>query len=198
MSKASRVICISCSVFCKELNMLQGELDLECHCLDSDLHLRPRELQERMTPLVESAREQSQVLLIYGDCHPYMTELERPGVVRTRGVNCAEIILGKNRYRELVRAGAFFILPEWALRWREIFAICPGFDMAEIIRDMHSKLVYLDTGTSPVPHQELQACSQWCGIPYEVLSVSLDNFLNVVNDAITKLQTRRDHDELAI
>ncbi len=198
MSRASRVACVACSVFCKELEALQDELDLEYHFLDSNLHLRPRELRERMAPLVESAREQSQVLLIYGDCHPYMTDLERPGVARTRGVNCGEILLGQERYKELVRAGAFFMLPEWTLRWREIFDAFPGPDMAELIRDMHSKLVYLDTGVSQIPHKELQACSAWCGIPYEVLSVSLDHFLNVVNDAITKLQTRRDHDGLSI
>ncbi len=198
MPETSDIHCIACSVFREELKALQerGLLDLNIRFLDSDLHLKPSELRERMVPILESDLEQGHgVLLAYGDCHPHMAELmERRGVARTCGVNCSEILLGRELYRRLIKEGAFFLFPEWTLRWRDIFSMLLRLDLestAEVIRDMHSKLVYLDTGVVPVPKEKLKACADYCCLPFEVLHISLDNLLGAINEALERLADER-------
>jgi len=198
MPEMSDIHCIACSVFREELNALQerGLLDLNIRFLDSGLHVKPAELRERMVPILESEREQGhEVLLAYGDCHPHMAELmERQGVARTCGFNCSEILLGREQYRKLIKEGAFFMFPEWTLRWWDIFSMLLELDLgstAEVMRDMHSKLVYLDTGVVPVPKEKLKACADYCSLPFEVLHISLDNLLGGINEALERLTDER-------
>jgi hypothetical protein len=56
-----------------------------------------------------------------------------------------------------------------------------------LMKEMHSKLVYLDTGTRPVPIEELKECSQYCGLQWEVLQVSLESLRICIQDALDKL-----------
>ena len=60
------------------------------------------------------------------------------------------------------------------------------------MREMHSKLIYLDTGTRPVPMKDLEDCSQYCGLPWEVLQVSLEPLRKCIQDALDKLHISRD------
>lgn len=50
-----------------------------------------------------------------------------------------------------------------------------------LMRDMHRKLVYLDTGKAPVPEGALKACSEYCGLPFEVLCAGIE-------EAMTRLK----------
>jgi hypothetical protein len=100
----------------------------------------------------------------------------QPGVRRTEGINCCEIILGRDTYRQLRREGAFFLMPEWALSWRKIFVSQLGLlgpRAKSFMQEMHTKLIYLDTGILPVPQAELAEASEFLGLPVEILPVSL-------------------------
>jgi hypothetical protein len=126
------------------------------------------------------------VLLIYGDCYPRMFQLEAlPGLLRTQGHNCCEMLLGKAEYRRQEHEGAFFLIPEWARRWREIFTHHLGLNnenLKGIMQDMHQKLVYLDTGLVPIPHAQLEDFSNECGLPVEITPVTLDTLYdNILN-----------------
>lgn len=189
--KQPDTVCIACSVFYRELQALQerGLLELETRFLDSNLHLTPAKLHTQMSPILDSELEKgNRVLLLYGDCHTHIVKWEKHhGICRTRGSNCAEIFLGRECYRELIKDGAFFLFPEWVLRWKEIFDMLLGLDLdgsAEVIRDMHSKLVYLDTGVMPLPETTLKECSEYCDLPYQVKQVSLDHFLDIIKCAL--------------
>ncbi len=180
MGKASQgTVCIACTVFRGALEMLreQGEFDLPVRYLDSLLHMRPKELARRLETRIERERDRGkQVLLLYGDCDPYMIDrVGKLGVRRPEGVNCFELLLGPDRFRKLRREGAFFVLPDWAHRWRKVVRAGIG-DHRESIRclmiDMHSKLVYLDLGSIPVPEEDMQAFSDFVELPWEVVSVS--------------------------
>lgn len=186
------MVCIACSVLKAEIEALRerGLFDLPTHFLVSNLHMEPEKLHERMVSLLEDLGRGRQVLLIYGDCHPYMKDLAgNPGVTCVKGQNCGEILLGRERYRQLLKEGAFFLFPEWTLRWREIFHQIKDIgkeSTVAVMRERQSKLVYLDTGVCPVPVEELMACSEYFGLPYEVLEVSLDHLHSVINAAIGK------------
>jgi hypothetical protein len=114
-------------------------------------------------------------------------ELSRkPGFAKTTGINCCEILLGREEYRRLRKAGAFFFLPEWTLRWRDVFERELGFaggrGAGEMLREVHNKFIYLDTGVMPVPEALLDEISRELEMPMTVLAVGLDRLeLNIAN-----------------
>ena len=135
---------------------------------------------------------------MYGDCHAHMVDqASEEGVVRVEGMNCCELIAGKEAHRRLVRQGAFCLLPEWAERWRELLARLMDLgdgETAEMMREMHTKFVYLDTGTRSVPEEALEECSRHFLMPYEIAAVPLDGLLARIRDAMDQLDSGADGD----
>jgi hypothetical protein len=177
-------LCISCSIFRREIQALQatGKLDLPVDYLNSMLHLVPAKLELHLEQALAEARATEQeVVLAYGDCCSHMEDIgTQPGVRRTEGINCCEIILGHDTYRKLRREGAFFLMPEWALSWRKIFVSQLGLMgpcAKSFMQELHTKLIYLDTGILPVPQIELAEASEFLGLPVDILPVSLEPLL---------------------
>lgn len=184
---------LACGIFKREVAELarQGKLTLPCRFLDSMLHMMPALLEDQLDRAMQ-AETGKHFVLLYGDCQPRMFELEaRPGIQRVAGMNCCEIILGRAKYRELRSQGAFFLLPEWTERWQEVFQTYLGFNHQNaktFMGEMHNQLLYLDTGTCPVPEETLLEVSDFCGLPFSVLPVSLDHLHQAIDDAVRKLQ----------
>ena len=173
--------CIACSIFRREIEALQTTtaLDLQFRFLNSMLHMVPEQLETRLRHLIDEEKQQGRdVVLGFGDCCPQMLELQADaGTTRIEGINCCEILLGRERYRSLRKEGAFFFLPEWARRWQEIFQKELGltaFNAKSLMGEMHTRLIYLDTGLVPIPEQEMQEASAFTGLPWEVLPVTLE------------------------
>ena len=190
------LIIICCAVFKAEILALRERHwpNLTIRFLSSMLHMRPDKLASRLdAQLREELLHDHKVLLIYGDCCTQMADFtKRAGVVRIRGNNCCDLLLGRERYRQLSHEGAFFLLPEWAKRWRHIFSVELGLNKANaagLMGEMHRKLVYLDTGVLPVPVDDLNECSRYCGLPWEVLTVSLEPLRTDIQSALDKLNT---------
>lgn len=192
----TNITLLSCGVFQAEVRAL-GEAhwpDLKLGFMSSKLHMKPENLAIKLTAAVGKELEQGRrVALIYGDCCTAMADLtSRPGVARTRGNNCYDLLLGRDEYRRLAREGAFFLLPEWARRWREIFEKELGLNCENatgLMRDMHQRLIYLDTGLVPVPESDLQACAQYCGLPCEVMPVTLEMLHAAIQEALESFET---------
>jgi len=200
MTTEQRQLCISCSIFRKEIEALQasGQLDLPVEFLNSMLHMVPAKLEVRLSEALGSARAQDperDVVMAYGDCCGHMDTFEaEPGTTRTEGINCCEIILGRAAYRKLRKEGAFFLMPEWALSWKQIFLGQLGLlgpCAKSFMQEMHSRMIYLDTGLVPIPHAALQEASEFLGLPVEVLPVSLDPLLASLQQA-ARLSNRHD------
>jgi hypothetical protein len=158
------------------------------------MHMHPERLASPLQSILDGELKQGhRVVLIYGDCCARMTALEAmPGVVRTRGKNCCELLLGSEEYRRLSHEGAFFLIPEWARRWKEIFAKELGLNRdnaASLMREMHRKLVYMDTGLTSTPETALKECGEYCGLPYEVRPVSLGLLHAAIEDALHRCKT---------
>jgi hypothetical protein len=195
----AKPVMICCAVFEAEVKALWKNHwpDIVIRFQNSMLHMRPAKLATRLELLIEEELAQEhQVVLIYGDCCLQMTALvSRPGVVRTRGNNCCAMFLGRDEYRRFSREGAFFLFPEWTHRWRHIFTVELGLNQenaTSLMSDMHRKLVYLDTGVVPVPIKDLQECSQYCGLPYEVHQVSLEPLRVAIEEALHELEITGD------
>jgi hypothetical protein len=191
----SATVMICCSVLQAEVKAL-WEKHWMNHLLyfeTSMLHIKPGRLATLLDSLVEKELGMGhRVVLVYGDCCTQMAVLEaRPEVVRTRANNCCELLLGKDEYLRLSHEGAFFLFPEWTRRWKEIFTFELGLNRdnaTSLMQDMHSKMIYLDTGLVPVPENDLQACAQYCGLTYEVRPTSLEHLRAAIQEALLRLE----------
>jgi hypothetical protein len=173
---------IACSIFRKEIESLKMVLlkESSIHYLDSMLHMTPNLLDQKMsTEVNEELNNGNNVAIIYGECHACMNKLEaRNNIKRIAGMNCIEIFLGKEQYRKLRKEGAFFLLPEWCGRWHEVFEKQLGLNMENaksFMQEMHTQLIYIDTGVTPVPETTLNEISKYTGLPYSILPISLSN-----------------------
>ena len=193
-------LCISCSIFRREIEALRasGQFDLPVEFLDSMLHLVPAALESRLQEALRTARDDEPgqaVMMVYGDCCGHMeTMASRPGTARTGGINCCEIILGSETYRRLRKEGAFFFMPEWTTRWKEVFQSQLGLlgpEVPTFMRELHTRIIYLDTGQIPVPRAELAEASEFLGLPVEIMPVSLDFLLASLQSAAL---SARSHD----
>ncbi len=200
MTDKPQVSAVACSVFRPELDALRSTGVMDCHVyyLDSELHMRPNRLFRHMNRLVDKLLGKGrQVILIYGDCHAHMSELCQPGaVVRTTAVNCCELLMGREQYRLDRQSRPFFLLPEWTLRWEQILGQLMDLSREmtiEMIREAHTRLVYLDTGVMGIPRRELEGCSRYFQLPCEVRRISLDHFVERIVEAINSVSERREN-----
>jgi hypothetical protein len=194
-SSPTPVDVIACSIFRREIECLQarGELLLPFHYLDSMLHMVP----EKLCPLLNTQIDRTlgrdgRIVLLYGECHLTMHDQERQkGVCRVKGVNCCEILLGRETYRSYLKKGAFFLMPEWVERWETVFRKELGLSETtakSLMGSMHTHLLYLDTQVQPVPEALLAEISRFTGLGWSCLSVSLNRLRDGVNQCIEKCQ----------
>lgn len=193
MSKKPLIRLLACSVLEKEIRMLQQnqELPYSVEYIDSMYHMHPVQLEEALKQKLHPTEIKAErTVLIFGECHAHMDTMEKRTVARTRGMNCIEVILGKERYRQLRKEGAFFLLPEWAERWRQVFVEELGLNEGNarmFMKEMHQKLIYLDTGVTPVPNQLLLEIAAFTGLPVEIATVKLDQLLASVQEAVKEV-----------
>jgi hypothetical protein len=116
------------------------------------------------------------IQLMYGDCSINMDKIANgKSVVRPKGINCIEILLGTKKYKELRNEGAFFLLPEWTKRWKEVFQfeLKLEADVAkEFMQDFHTKLIYVDTCSMEIPNFELNEIKEYTGLDVEILKLN--------------------------
>lgn len=186
---------IACGVFRREVEQILREEfpDAVSVFPDSMLHMHPEQLRRELdTEIARHGRRP--VVLVYGDCHAYMQQsCQLPHCTRTAGMNCCELLLGHEQYRQFQRDRVFIFLPEWTYRWREVFARELGLadrnNAGLFMKDMHSALVYLDTGISPVPEETLRDIETYFDMPVSVRSVSLDMLRNAIRTAAERACT---------
>lgn len=182
-----RLVWISCGVLREEIEQLnqRGDIQGRLEFLDSMLHVSPERLEGRLSAEIDRQGDSDeQIILVYGECCAGMVELERrPNVTRVDAANCAELLFGRARYRELIMEGAFVFLPEWTGRWRSVFEEELGLP-ADVARDLMTEdrkvLVYADTGLGPVPTSDLDACAVHLGLPWRVELVGLSHMAEVL------------------
>ncbi len=181
---------LGCGVIRPELEELHrlGLISGELVFLDSMLHMDPPQLEAALTGALEqNAGYPGCLVLVYGDCSPRMLDLARRfRVGRVNVINCAQLLLGRDRYRQLMREEAFLVLPEWARRWAHIMKNELGLDETvarDLMGDNRGVLVYLDSGLLPVPEEYLIEFSAYSGLPWRVERVTLDSMLAALLEA---------------
>lgn len=178
-------IWLSCGVLRAELTQLQKQSKISGQLLffDSMLHMDPPKLETTFTSfLKKNSDKNAHVVVVYGDCCSHMLNLVKEyHICRVNAINCAQMLVGKERYRELMLRESFLFLPEWALRWQEIMSVELGLNAENaksLMGENRKELVYLDTGLIPVPVEHLIACSEYTGLAWRVEKTALDHLLN--------------------
>lgn len=194
-SPPTSVNVVACSIFRREIDSLQarGELALPFHYLDSMLHMVPEKLCFLLNMQIDRMLGRNgHTVLLYGECHPTMHEQEKQkGVRRVKGVNCCEIILGRETYRSYLKKGTFFLMPEWVQRWETVFR--KGLGLSEttaknLMATMHTHLLYLDTQVQSVPETLLAEISRFTGLNWRSVSVSLNHLRDGINRCVDSCQ----------
>lgn len=187
-----RVSLLACGVFKEEFARLPEDLkdSFQTRFLDSMLHMRPEVLDRLLAASFESAPRKT--VLLYGDCSPHMREFAaRSGCFRTQGINCIEICLGKPRYRKLRAEGAFFLMPEWAVRWERVFKEELGLKDPELargfMRESATELVYVDTGGGKPPGS-LEDAVQHLGLPLRLEAAGVWALERALRDALSRVR----------
>ena len=171
-----------------------GEIDGELLFMDSMLHMHPPRLEAVLTEVLQRrAAEEGCLVLVYGDCSGRMLDLVgRFGIGRVDAINCAQLLLGRERYRRLMREEAFLVLPEWAGRWEQAIKRELGLNRSvarELMGENRGVLVYLDTGLIPVPKLQLEEFSSYTGLPFRVEEVALEHLLAGLRSAELRAMT---------
>ena len=181
---------LSCGVLRPELEALHrsGRINGALVFLDSMLHMRPQTLETTLAAALEQrGSDGGRLVLVYGDCCARMLDMVRHfRVGRVNAINCAQLLLGRARYRELMKAQSFVLLPEWAVRWKELMETelgLPPTVARDLMQENRRELVYLDTGMVPVPREELADCAAYTGLPWRVEPVALDHLLALLLEA---------------
>jgi hypothetical protein len=76
------------------------------------------------------------------------------------------------------------------MKWERIFKDLLGFKNQEIasqfMNEMHTKLIYLNSGVFEVPTQLLEEISAYFSMPVEVINIDLVHLENAIKKALNK------------
>lgn len=178
MTAPARPLVIGCGVLERELRFIAAqkgwELDLEL--LGPMMHLDlPRLARDFGAQLERTSERDPRVF--FGACHPRLDGwLAAQGRVRTRGVNCVEMLLGPERYEAELAGGAYFLLEAWVRDWREALQRTFGDRPAlvrEIFQGSHTHLLALRTPCSGDFEAEAEAASRQVGLPLQWATLDL-------------------------
>ncbi|MCP4180973.1 MAG: DUF1638 domain-containing protein [bacterium] len=186
---------ISCGIFKKEVEELiqEKKIEITFSFIDSMLHLNPLLLEKKLNSSIKYHSAKGHVLL-FGECHSNMDKFDsKYNIEKVKGLNCCEIILGHNKYHELRKEGAFILLPEWIHFFKKIFIDKFGFNsrnIKEFMNEMHSKLIYLDTGLTNIPRKQLEDISELSNLKMDIKKIDLNILTKNINNAVYKLRDR--------
>ncbi len=154
------------------------------------LHVDYDKLKDGITGALDHVSEQKKILLYGSMCHPEIGEFtEKYHVVRLSPGNCVELILGKDRQKEIEKfVKVFYLTPGWLQNWEDIFRRGQGWDEIDARQNFgfYDKILLLDTGVSEFSDEDLLEFFEYTQVPIEIESVNLAVFKENVVKAIEK------------
>jgi len=150
---------IACAVFKPALDYLQLEdryPDLRLTYLPSDLHLRPQELEKRLLKEIAAAKRRNErVICLCGECFPGIDDFcQRHEAIKVPGHYCYEMLLGPERFRQLIdeKAGTYFLEKDLILNFKE-YCMVPlelhDEEMRKYCFERYQRLLYVRQPADP-------------------------------------------------
>ena len=117
---------ITCAVFKPAIDHLQLEHrypNLRLTYLPSNLHLKPHYLKNRLGKEIASAHKRPEkIICLYGNCFPGIEAFcQQRGAIKVPGHYCYEMLLGSERFRQLIdeMAGTYFLEKDLIINFEE-------------------------------------------------------------------------------
>ncbi len=191
-----KVRIVSCGIFEPELERILKQIgeellpndEINATYVPPALHVDYDKLKNGITSALNMVTEDKKVLLFGSMCHPEIGEFtDKYHVVRLAPGNCVELILGKERQREIEKsAKVFYLTPGWLHNWEKIFKQGQGWDEidARINFGFYDKILLWDTGVSEFKDEDLLEFFEYTQVPIEIESVDLAIFKEHVSAAL--------------
>jgi hypothetical protein len=188
---------LSCGIFRWELEKILPKLKeklglrISATFLPPALDVSEQKLEAAINEGLASLNNQKTALLYGSMCHTNMAELAKAsGSVYPAPANCAAILLGPEKKKEMDAQGNFYYLTSGGLRlWREIYQQGHSWDDADARANFgcFEKIIVLDTGVIEISDEELFEFFDFTQVPVEIEKISLDHFESLVFDMCRKL-----------
>jgi hypothetical protein len=187
---------VACGIFQPELEQVLREISdqrpndcsINVTYVPPALHVDYDKLKDGITDALDHVSKPKKILLFGSMCHPEIGEFtEKYHVVRLAPGNCIELILGKERQKEIEKtAKVFYLTPGWLLNWKDIFRQGQGWDEIDARQNMgfYDKILLLDTGVSEFSDEDLLEFFEYTQVPIEIEKVDLAVFKENVAKAI--------------
>ncbi len=124
IQKITRII--ACGVFKPAIEYLQLERrypNLRLTYLPSKLHLKPQELKRLLLREITGAKKRNErIICLYGECFPDISDFcEQHGILKVPGAYCYEMLLGTERFKQLIdeTAGTYFLEEDLIINFEE-------------------------------------------------------------------------------
>jgi hypothetical protein len=189
---------VACGIFQPELEQVLRQIREEHpnDCVIDVTYVRPAlhvdydKLKDGITDALDHVSEQKKILLFGSMCHPEIGDFtEKYHVVRISPGNCIELILGKERQKEIEKsAKVFYLTPGWLKNWEDIFRRGQGWDEIDARQNFgfYDKILLLDTGVSEFSDEDLLEFFEYTQVPIEIEKVDLAIFKENIVKAIEK------------
>ena len=150
---------IACAVFKPAIDNLQLENrypNLRLTYLPSNLHLRPQELRNHLLQEITFAQKRNeQTICLYGNCFPDINNFcKRHATIKVSGLHCYEMLLGSQRFQQLVSetAGTYFLEKDLIVNFEE-YCIEPlelhDEEMRRSFFEHYQRLLYVRQPSDP-------------------------------------------------
>ena len=150
---------IACGVFKPTIEYLQLErryLNLRLTYLLSKLHLKPQELKRLLLREITKAKKRNErIICLYGDCFPDIDDFcQEHGVIKVPGHYCYEMLLGSDRFRQILNemAGTYFAEKELIQNFED-YCVIPlelyDEEMKRYCFNQYQRLLYVRQPSDP-------------------------------------------------
>ena len=185
---------IACAVFRPALEHLQIAKrfpQLQTAYLPSRLHNMPLELERRLLKeILSSRRKCGRIVCLYGECFPGMNEFcQRLRVGRVAGVHCGEILLGHQRFEEIMHeaTGTYFLERDLIVNFDRYCRRPLELDDREIREALfrhYQRLLYLRQPSDPDLMPKARRIADFLELSLETASVDYSNLESQLLDLI--------------
>ncbi|MFO7996310.1 MAG: DUF1638 domain-containing protein [Dehalococcoidia bacterium] len=169
---------IACAVFKPAFDAIELEdryPDLRLTYLPSYLHLKPQELRRRLKKAITSAKKNDErIICVYGECFTEIDDFCRQNeVFKVPGHYCYEMLLGKERFQQLIdeTAGTYFVEKDLLLNFEE-YCVRPlelrDEEMRASCFGQYQRLLYIRQPADPDLMPQADEVAEFLGLSLRV------------------------------
>ncbi len=172
---------VACAVFKPAIEYLQLERrypNLRLTYLPSKLHLRPQEFESHLLKEITSAQKRNErVICLYGDCFPDIDYFcQEHGAIKVPGHYCYEMLLGSERFRQLIEemTGTYFAEKDLILNFEE-YCVRPlelrDEEMRKYCFQQYRRLLYVRQPSDPELVARAGGVADFIGLSLDISDV---------------------------